>query len=70
MRALLEAAESAKPADWPALDRASVLPANDYGGGISMHDLAGALRGALGEAVTAARSGHCVLVDVRVRPVE
>jgi thiamine pyrophosphate-dependent acetolactate synthase large subunit-like protein len=29
-----------------------------------------ALPAALGEAVTAARSGHCVLVDVRVRPVE
>jgi thiamine pyrophosphate-dependent acetolactate synthase large subunit-like protein len=29
-----------------------------------------ALLPALGEAVTAARSGQCVLVDVRVRPVE
>jgi thiamine pyrophosphate-dependent acetolactate synthase large subunit-like protein len=29
-----------------------------------------ALPPALGEAVTTARSGHCVLVDVRVRPVE
>jgi len=54
VRALLEASEPAKPAEWPDLDRApapSRSPADDGGGdGMSMHDLAGALRGALAGA--------------------
>jgi thiamine pyrophosphate-dependent acetolactate synthase large subunit-like protein len=54
MRALLEASEPAKPAEWPDLDRApasSRSPADDGGGdGMSMHDLAGALRDALAGA--------------------
>jgi len=53
VRALLEAAGPATPAEWPALDRTpapSRSPASDEGVGITMHDLAGALRGALAGA--------------------
>ena len=48
VRALLDAREPAKPSEWPARDRAQARPADGGGGsGISMTDLAGALRGAL-----------------------
>jgi thiamine pyrophosphate-dependent acetolactate synthase large subunit-like protein len=48
VRVLLDAQEAAKPGEWPARDRAQVPPAAAGGGsGISMNDLAGALRGAL-----------------------
>ncbi len=47
VRALLDAQEPAKPSEWPARDRAQAPPAAGGGSGISMPDLAGALRGAL-----------------------
>jgi thiamine pyrophosphate-dependent acetolactate synthase large subunit-like protein len=53
VRALLEAPEPVKPADWPAIDGTPAPSGNparegDEGGdGMSMHDLAVALRGAL-----------------------
>jgi thiamine pyrophosphate-dependent acetolactate synthase large subunit-like protein len=60
VRALLEAAEAAepaKPAEWPPIDGAPAPAANlasgssrDSGDGIGMHDVAGALRGALAGA--------------------
>jgi thiamine pyrophosphate-dependent acetolactate synthase large subunit-like protein len=47
VRALLDAQEPAKPSEWPARDRAQAPPAAGGGSGISVPDLAGALRGAL-----------------------
>ncbi|HEY2693732.1 MAG TPA: thiamine pyrophosphate-binding protein, partial [Streptosporangiaceae bacterium] len=47
VRALLDAQELAKPSEWPARDRAQARPAAGGGSGISMPDLAGALRSAL-----------------------
>jgi thiamine pyrophosphate-dependent acetolactate synthase large subunit-like protein len=47
VRALLEAAEPAEPAGWPPGDENVAIPATGGGAGITMHDLAGALRGAL-----------------------
>jgi len=47
VRALLEADGPAEPADWPARDENVAIPATDGGAGISLHDLAQALRGAL-----------------------
>ncbi|HEY7013575.1 MAG TPA: thiamine pyrophosphate-binding protein [Streptosporangiaceae bacterium] len=47
VRALLDAQEPAKPSEWPARDRAQARPAAVGGSGLSMTDLAGALRGAL-----------------------
>jgi thiamine pyrophosphate-dependent acetolactate synthase large subunit-like protein len=50
VRALLESDGPVKPAEWPATDAAPVLPARGVGDGISMHDLAEALRAALAGA--------------------
>jgi thiamine pyrophosphate-dependent acetolactate synthase large subunit-like protein len=47
VRALAESDERVKPSKWPVLDSADGPPADGDGAGISMHDLAGALRGAL-----------------------
>ena len=47
VRALLESDGPVKPAEWPATDAAPPPPARGAGDGISMHDLAGALRAAL-----------------------
>ena len=47
VRALLDAQELAKPSEWRARDRVQARPAASGGSGISMPDLAGALRGAL-----------------------
>jgi thiamine pyrophosphate-dependent acetolactate synthase large subunit-like protein len=47
VRALLESDGPVKPADWPATDAAQAPPARRAGDGISMHDLAEALRAAL-----------------------
>jgi thiamine pyrophosphate-dependent acetolactate synthase large subunit-like protein len=47
VRALLDAQELAKPSEWPARDRAQAPPPAGGGSGISMPDLAGALRSAL-----------------------
>ena len=50
VRAVLEAGGSAKPGEWPAIDNVAATPTTDDGEGISMHGLAGALRGALADA--------------------
>jgi thiamine pyrophosphate-dependent acetolactate synthase large subunit-like protein len=50
VRALLEAGEPVKPAEWPAPDASPAPPPRDTGDGISMHDLAEALRDALAGA--------------------
>ncbi|HJY74188.1 MAG TPA: thiamine pyrophosphate-dependent enzyme, partial [Streptosporangiaceae bacterium] len=50
VRALLESDGPVKPAEWPATDAAPVLPARGVGDGISMHNLAEALRAALAGA--------------------
>ena len=50
VRALLESGEQAKPSEWPVPGRApapSQHPGDDGGSGIYLHDLAGALHGAL-----------------------
>ncbi len=47
VRALLESDGPVKPAEWPATDAAPAPPARGAGDGISMHDLAEALRAAL-----------------------
>jgi thiamine pyrophosphate-dependent acetolactate synthase large subunit-like protein len=47
VRALAESDERVKPSKWPVRDSAGAPPADGDGAGISMHDLAGALRGAL-----------------------
>jgi thiamine pyrophosphate-dependent acetolactate synthase large subunit-like protein len=47
VRALAESDERVKPSEWPVRDGAGAPPADGDGAGISMHDLAGALRGAL-----------------------
>jgi thiamine pyrophosphate-dependent acetolactate synthase large subunit-like protein len=50
VRALLESDGPVKPAEWPATDAAPAPPARGVGDGISMHDLAEALRVALASA--------------------
>ena len=51
VRALLESGEPVKPGDWPAQTASPPPPDDDDGGSdIFMHDLAGALRGALAGA--------------------
>ena len=47
VRALAESDERVKPSEWPVLDSAGASPADGDGAGISLHDLASALHGAL-----------------------
>jgi hypothetical protein len=47
VRALAESDEPVKPSEWPVRDSAGASPADGDGAGISMHDLASALHGAL-----------------------
>jgi thiamine pyrophosphate-dependent acetolactate synthase large subunit-like protein len=52
VRALAESDERVKPGEWPVREFARASPADDGGAGISMHDLASALRGALAGSPT------------------
>jgi acetolactate synthase-1/2/3 large subunit len=78
VRALLEADEPmrpARPAEWPAVDGTPAprtdsgrLPVAVLGDGDFLMGGTAIWTAALTAAVAAARAGHCVLADVRVRP--